>query len=101
MTYYSYEWTDGKAFLADIEPDVSIEVIEDCGEPYLSVTSLRIDGVDLLASPTPSVKALAREIKTRIEADDDWCAERLEEEGWHFRSRGGTDPEAEWISVGV
>ena len=97
--FYSYEWTDGKAFLADIEPDVEVHVDDVCGEPRLRIDALRIDGVDILKSPSPSVKAIAEEIRMAILQDSEWIGERLQEEGWTYRSRGGMDPSAHWVQA--
>ena len=97
--FYSFEWRDGKAFLADIDPEVETHVDDFGGEPFLRITALRVDGVDILVSPSPTVRALAEEIKNAIYADQEWLDERLYEEGWIYKSRGGMDPSAHWVQA--
>ena len=95
--FYTYTWRDGKAWLADIEPDVEYEIDNSGTDPDLIVEALRIDGVNILQSPKKSVKALAEEIKEAIENDNDWIAERLADDGYRYEGRDPMDPAGRWV----
>jgi len=94
--YYTFEWRDGNAWLADLDPEVVGELYFLAGEPGLSVTGLIIDGVDIMKSLSPSVFALAIAIRNTIQNDTEWLAEYAEAQGYIYKSRGGTDPDARW-----
>ena len=96
LRYYSYEWRDGKAHLADIEPDVEVFIDDFGDEPFVRITALLIDGADMLESRSPTVRGLGEEIKSAIYADQNWLDECLYQEGWIYISRGGMDPSARW-----
>lgn len=96
--YYTFEWKYGLTHIADIDVEVYGNLDMYTGDPGVNIERLYIDKTDILQAASPTLKALALEIKEEIEGNADWLADLAESEGYLWQERGANDPEARWVA---
>lgn len=97
--YYTFEWKYGRTWIADIDVEVYGYLDMYTGDPGVNIEHLYIDNTDILQAASPTLKALALEIKEEIEGNADWLADLAESQGYRWEGRGANDPDSRWVAA--
>ena len=91
---------DGIAIISDFEVELEIEVTaQRWSEPQIEIRGVWAEGVDLLKSKSPTIRAIACQIVEDAEKDDATIERALEDAGLAYRSQGSGDPEGAWVKA--
>ncbi len=91
---------EGKTFITELDCEVEAEVFLQDGEPCVDISSVSVDGVDLLNAKNYAVQMIGVAAKHTLSQDDDFQRKCIEQSDLNYIGKGGSDPDAYWRRAG-
>ena len=102
MIWYTHSVKDenGTPIIHDFEVEIDVDVsMPRFSEPQIDIRGVWAEGVDILRSKSPTLRAIACQIVEDAEADDDFIERALVDAGLIYQSEGYGDPEGHFQRV--
>ena len=96
MIWYTHTVRDenGTAIIHDFEVEIDVDVsMPSWSEPEIEIRGVWAEGVDILRSKSPALRAIACQIVEDAENDDDFIERALADAGLIYVGLSGNDPD--------